>query len=161
LASHHFEEARTVHADGLAVVGSVFHGGELPGFVDRAAQGDSVVMVERQMIKALREDKHFRNAVAACADNGSVVAAGAGVSFGGGNAVKIPGKQQRGAGVGDARASAFGHGAASAFLSGELGGEELPAVFNQLRQWNVEFVAVFKMRGDGEFAPDLQAGILP
>src|SRR5207248_7741154 len=54
----------------------IFHGGELPGFVDRAAQGDSVVMVERQMIKALREDKHFRNAVAACADNGSVVGAG-------------------------------------------------------------------------------------
>ena len=52
-----------------------------------------------------------------------------------------------------------------AFLHSELGGEELPAVVNQLGERNIEFVAILKMRGDGHFTPDwrhgLRGGALP
>jgi hypothetical protein len=65
LPGQHLNEARPVHTDGLPVVGGIFQGNELSGFIHGAARGNAVAVIERQTIEALRQDENFRHSVTA------------------------------------------------------------------------------------------------
>jgi len=80
-------------------------------------------VIEGEKVKALAQDKNFSRPVAAAAFIGFVVAAGAGVGIGAGDAVEIAGKDQRVVGIGKARAicRAFGHRPPLPFLARPLG----------------------------------------
>lgn len=112
------------------------------------------------MIEALRQHEDFGDAVAAGADDWSVVAARASVGLGRRDAVEISGKEQRRARVGDGSARSFAHRSARAFLHGELCDEELPPVVNQLPERDIKFLTVLKVDRNGHFAAGLGAKTL-
>ena len=73
LPSYHLEKTGTIHADRLPVVRGVVYRDKLPRFIHSATRRNAVVVIERQMIKALRQNEDFRHAVAASTCDGYIV----------------------------------------------------------------------------------------
>src|SRR5262249_3024712 len=139
------------------VIGGIAQVDELPGFVQCASQGDAIVVIEGQMIEALRKNEDLGHTVPATTRGRRIVASGAGIRLRRRESVKIPWEHQRRAGVRDLRASPLGLRAACPLLNGELGVEKLLPVLNQLSQRNIEFLAVCEVDGNGRFASNLRA----
>src|SRR5712675_3243102 len=120
LAGEHFDEARAVHADGLALIGKGLLGDETPALVQGTFGGEGIAVIERNEIKALAENKNAGCAIAAASGGWKIVATRAGVRVRAGKAIEIERENERTGGVRKTSAvgGSLGKRAACAFLSG-------------------------------------------
>lgn len=117
-------------------------------------------MIEGGEVESLGEDEDVGDEVAAASRDAvrHVVASGAGIRVGAGDAVEGLATDQWLGGIGQWAAGAFGLGAASAFLVGPVGIEEALTVGEELRKGAAKLVTVEKVASHGNFPANLAVG---
>ena len=162
LAGEHFDEAGTVHANGLALVGEGLLGDEAAALVEGTRGGHTVSVIEGNEIEALAENENIRYAVSAASCRREIVATGTRVSVRAGKTIEIKRKNERTGRIRQPGAvcSALGQRAPGAFLNGPARRKQFFAKGNELGDGDFIIVADLQVAGDGYFAADLQRRVL-
>src|SRR5262249_45570462 len=158
-------DARAEQAQGGWGVGDVLLRAESARLVHRPSSGNVIVVVEGREVEPLSQHEDVGHDVAAAPGDaeGDVVAAGAGIRVGSGDAVEVPGEDEApgGGGGGGGASSALGPRPPAALLDGPHGGEEAAAMLEQLAQGDAELFSVLQVARDRDLLADLSGHRCP
>jgi hypothetical protein len=157
LPRQHLDVTRPEHAERGAAVGDRVEVGHRAALVVGGHGGKRIVAVEVGEVEALRQHEDVGDDVAAAAGDAErgVVAAGAGVGVGPGNAVEVAREDQRLMQVAQLRAGPLGERPAGALLGGPVGGEQPLAVLDERQHADARFLAVLQVPRHRDFTADL------
>ena len=155
-ACQHFDVAGPEHARRVTRIADAGQRDRLAALVHGAARRRQIGPVKGGEVETLSLHEHIGREVAAAAGDAErlVVATGARVGVGAGDAVEGARPGQRRAGVGQAAPVALGQRPTGALFHSPVGGKDPAPMFEQLRQAEVELLIVRQMRIEAQLLAD-------